>query len=505
MPLNWNLQSWLQGRSVGIRRRRRARKAWLPVERLEARVVPTTTTPAPGALTGVAFFETDGIVGKGATEIAVKGTTLHLTGTSTAGDTVNAQTTTDQGGKFSFTLIPAGAYQLKVDATTAIADGASTSVVITNSPVAKEMDLALRVIPTLRSFLNTSGAATAASIQSSVTLLPAGVGQTTAINYAPMLRNGASTDISVATTVASKTIDLLGVFDDPNIVTSQIQIHTSGGDVNVDLLDKDAPQTVQNFYNYATSGAYDNSIFHRLATGFVLQGGGFKFDDNTNSITATPTDPSVKNEFDGVNRSNVAGTVAMAKLGSGPDTATNQFFFNLADNHTNLDAQNGGFTVFGRLVSAADTAVVNGMSTPSATLKLFDASNATGVTPASVRGALDSLPLTGYTKGVAKTQAEITSSGNSNNKTSATFSADTSAANYEEITGVTTIVRDEALTYSIPANGNSNPTLVTPTIKDNRLTLAFTAGQTGTADIIVRATDKHGQTFDATFHVIVGL
>jgi cyclophilin family peptidyl-prolyl cis-trans isomerase len=118
---------------------------------------------------------------------------------------------------------------------------------------------------------------------------------------------------------------------------------TALGSFDVQLLDNETPITVGNFLNYVTDGDYTNSFFHRLAYGFVLQGGGFGYDD-ANGYYYVPTDPNIPNEF---NRSNVRGTIAMAKTEEGPDSATNQFFFNLADNSAELDYQNGGFTVFG--------------------------------------------------------------------------------------------------------------------------------------------------------------
>ncbi|MCX7421892.1 MAG: peptidylprolyl isomerase, partial [Planctomycetia bacterium] len=432
---------------------------------------------------------------------------------------------------------PAGTYTIKADSNSVISgtlrDG--VTVVVGTTAVTKDVpidgvaatgDILLNTSDDVKTFVDTTLAA--------LPLPTAGTGQSTGINEAPTLRDGQPDDISLFKGGSSTTVDLTGLFDDPNIVNSQVKIRTSKGDVNVDLLDKDAPRTVENFYHYVNADTYDNSIFHRLASGFVLQGGGFKFNPAVTAdptatppvtaspalITAIPTNPAVENEFDGVNRSNLAGTVAMAKLGSDPNSATNQFFFNLANNSSNLDNQNGGFTVFGRLVGAADIAVVDNLSKVTGTtntsttsttskIKKFDAANATGVN-ASVRGTLNDIPLDDYKNGVAKTSAEITSSGNSNDKTGSNFATDTTAANFLRILGVDTVVRDEVLTYTVVSN--SNPTLFSdPThlIKDNRLTLTTAADQVGTATIVVRATDKHGVSTgtdgnpDATFHVSV--
>ena len=128
---------------------------------------------------------------------------------------------------------------------------------------------------------------------------------------------------------------------------SIVTIETPLGSIQMELLNEEAPKTVENFLNYIERGDYDGTFFHRSVPGFVVQGGGFKYDAATNTAPAITVDPPVVNEF-GV--SNVRGTVAMAKTATGPDTATSQWFVNLADNAANLDNQNGGFTVFARVI-----------------------------------------------------------------------------------------------------------------------------------------------------------
>lgn len=117
------------------------------------------------------------------------------------------------------------------------------------------------------------------------------------------------------------------------------------GNFCMELFERQTPVTVANFRNYVDSGAYTQSFFHRSVPGFVIQGGGFKVtaDDAGANFSAVETFDPIMNEF-GI--SNTRGTVAMAKLGGDPDSATSQWFINLADNSANLDAQNGGFTVF---------------------------------------------------------------------------------------------------------------------------------------------------------------
>ena len=135
--------------------------------------------------------------------------------------------------------------------------------------------------------------------------------------------------------------------------------------VFIELFD-DRPLTCDNFLQYVDAGLYDGSLMHRLSRNFVVQGGGFypvlqsepppvntsldpaaTVDLDGNPITPNPT---VVNEFANVPlRSNVRGTIAMAKIGGQPNSATNQWFVNLANNAASLDNQNGGFTVFGEV------------------------------------------------------------------------------------------------------------------------------------------------------------
>jgi len=132
----------------------------------------------------------------------------------------------------------------------------------------------------------------------------------------------------------------------PLVEASLVRMMTPLGVVDVQLFDEQAPQTVANFLNYVERGAYDGSFFHRSMPGFVLQGGGYALN---NGLQAIVTDPPVMNEFSGL-RSNLRGTISMAKRDGDPDSATSQWFINLADNSTNLDNQNGGFTVFGQVL-----------------------------------------------------------------------------------------------------------------------------------------------------------
>ena len=136
-----------------------------------------------------------------------------------------------------------------------------------------------------------------------------------------------------------------------------VRLTTSLGAIDVVLYDDSAPRTVANFLAYVNSGAYRNSFIHRSVPSFVIQGGGFVWDDVTSNVLNVASKGPLANEFSS-GRSNRRGTVAMAKLGSDPNSATSQWFVNLVDNSANLDYQNGGFTVFGE-VTASSMAVVD--------------------------------------------------------------------------------------------------------------------------------------------------
>lgn len=139
---------------------------------------------------------------------------------------------------------------------------------------------------------------------------------------------------------------LLLALASPSAADTVVRFQTVMGDFYVQLYDTVTPITVGNFLNYVNSGRYANSFFHRLSPGFVLQGGGFTYDGTIASVSSFGP---IQNEFDPL-RSNLRGTLAMAKLGGDPDSATSQFFVNLGDNSANLDTQNGGFTVFGEVM-----------------------------------------------------------------------------------------------------------------------------------------------------------
>lgn len=155
-----------------------------------------------------------------------------------------------------------------------------------------------------------------------------------------------------------------------------VRFHTSLGDIDVNLTPDVTPKTVANFLNYMNRGSYNNSIVHRSVPGFIIQGGGYQLQNHV--PVAIPQDPAVPNEY---KASNTRGTISMAKLGTDPNSATDQWFFNLADNSKNLDNQNGGFTVFGRVANAAGLAVMDKIA---------------GVPVYNAGSPFDQLPLVNY-------------------------------------------------------------------------------------------------------------
>ena len=136
--------------------------------------------------------------------------------------------------------------------------------------------------------------------------------------------------------------------------TTTVKMQTSKGTIVFELDAGKAPATVENFLTYAREGFYDGTIFHRVISNFMIQGGGF-----TEDMTQKPTHDPIKNEAN--NRlSNDIGTIAMARTND-PHSATAQFFINVQDNgflnFTGENARGWGYAVFGKVTEGMD--VVN--------------------------------------------------------------------------------------------------------------------------------------------------
>ena len=132
---------------------------------------------------------------------------------------------------------------------------------------------------------------------------------------------------------------------------TRVRMSTILGDMILELDAEKAPKTVENFVNYASSGFYDGTIFHRVINNFMVQGGGFDA-DMRQKTTEAPIDNEANNGL-----KNNRGTIAMART-MDPHSATAQFFINVSDNdflnHTAENMQGWGYAVFGQVVEGQE-------------------------------------------------------------------------------------------------------------------------------------------------------
>jgi len=131
-----------------------------------------------------------------------------------------------------------------------------------------------------------------------------------------------------------------------------VDVVTNQGSFSIQLDPAKAPKSVANFLSYVDANHYAGTLFHRVISTFMVQGGGYDA-----QYERKPTQAPVENEaFNGLK--NTKGTVAMARTGD-PHSATAQFFVNVVDNafldHTSKDAQGWGYTVFGKVIEGMDT------------------------------------------------------------------------------------------------------------------------------------------------------
>ena len=132
---------------------------------------------------------------------------------------------------------------------------------------------------------------------------------------------------------------------------SNVILHTNHGDITLALDDENSPATVANFLQYVRDGHYDNTVFHRVIDGFMIQGGGFE-----PGMKQKPTAEPINNEANN-GLKNVNGSIAMARTND-PHSATAQFFINVNDNdflnHSSPTPQGWGYAVFGKVVEGMD-------------------------------------------------------------------------------------------------------------------------------------------------------
>lgn len=178
--------------------------------------------------------------------------------------------------------------------------------------------------------------------------VPDGDGQTLTFRLTVRDPSGAEGTASVTQTVLTE---------------PKVRLTTTEGDLLFTMLPDPAPEgareTVINFLQYVEDGFYDGTIFHRIISSFVVQGGGFL----PGLVQPTGLRAPIANQYSDL-RSNLRATVAMAKVGDDPDSATSQFFVNLSDNSANLDYQNGGFTVFAYTDEDSMVVLLNMVSRP---------------------------------------------------------------------------------------------------------------------------------------------
>ncbi len=162
---------------------------------------------------------------------------------------------------------------------------------------------------------------------------------------------------------------------------------TSQGNFTVELYPEKAPKTVANFLQYVKDGFYENTIFHRVMNNFMIQGGGFERDLTEKNTRA----PIVNESNNGL--LNEPGTIAMART-MDPDSATAQFFVNLADNqflnYTSPDPEQIGYCVFGKVTSG------------------FEVAQKIGVTPTTNLGRNENVPTRPITIKSVKLLNELT-------------------------------------------------------------------------------------------------
>jgi cyclophilin family peptidyl-prolyl cis-trans isomerase len=278
-------------------------------------------------------------------------------------------------------------------------------------------------------------------------------------------------NLTVPAGTFSSVVKLKNTFALSGVTQPVVRFTTVLGNIDVQLRPDVAPLTVANFLGYVNStvtGAnYNSSIIHRSVPGFIIQGGGYYLTSASliGTITAGPT---VANEF---HLSNTRGTIAMAKLGSDPNSATDQWFFNLADNSANLDSQNGGFTVFGSVIEG-DLATMDAIA------------NVPVPNPGPLASPFDSIPLLNYTypNTVAPSNLVIVNS----------------------VAPIALLNKSGAgpslLSLKVK---NTNPGLLRATISGQKLTLYYATGATGKATITVVAVDSAGTKAKASFKVKV--
>lgn len=288
--------------------------------------------------------------------------------------------------------------------------------------------------------------------------------------------------VSAQSGQSATVIPLSNRFSTDSVNGTVVRLETSLGVINLELFDQAitgrsaAPVTSANFLNYVNSGRYDNTFFHRLVTPFILQGGGFTANLNSQNnleLGFVNQDPAIVNEFS-EDRSNIRGTVAMAKLEGQPNSASAQFFFNLQNNADFFDAQNGGFTVFARVLD--DPGIIDGLEVVDA-IAAVPVSNLS-TNPGEIAPFLDTVPLRNFSSNQTQLLLNNLVLLNDANVISP-FGFTVSSSN------------QAAVTAEVVTNNQGLP----------ELRLAYPAGPGGTSTINLTARDVTGSVVSTSFSV----
>jgi peptidylprolyl isomerase len=160
------------------------------------------------------------------------------------------------------------------------------------------------------------------------------------------LGNSTTSNTATPTATPATTATPIPASSDPYASATEVLLHTSMGDITI-ALRNDMPITTANFINLVEEGKYDNTIFHRVIEGFMIQGG-----DPTGTGYGDSSIPTIQDEFTTTNH-NYNGTIAMANTGQ-PNTGSSQFFINVADNNNLYSAFDSAYPAFGKVVSGMD-------------------------------------------------------------------------------------------------------------------------------------------------------
>ena len=279
-------------------------------------------------------------------------------------------------------------------------------------------------------------------------------------------------NLTVPAGTTTSVINLKKTFGLTGVKGTLVRMATVLGNIDIELLDTETPKNVANFLTYVNNGNYNKSFIHRSVPGFVIQGGGY-YVDSSDQVDPIPMNAPVVGEHV---RSNTRGTLALA-LSTGPNSGTNEWFFNLKDNNSgqeNLDdtSDGGPFTVFGRVIEG-DMATVDAI----AALPVYDFTSSLG-------GAFNMLPLYNY-------------------DASGSASVDNLVYVNDAVvipTVAPSVGADSVLTLKAKSN---NTALVTAMVSGKKLKLSYVSGQTGTAKIKVLAKDSAGTQTKSQFTVTV--